>query len=148
MSTRRNPSITPPEAAAPEPKAPRKRAKHLDSRLDIDVVCALLEQGWMQAAIARKLKVDPGDLSVWLRDDQRSLRAREARIRSAANLADKAEQVLMAARSSLSLGKARELAHHYRWKASKMNPGEYGDKVQAQVDLTAQVTHITCTIID
>ena len=148
MATRRLPSVTPPEAQPKDPKAPRKRAKHLDDRLDIDVVCVLLEQGWMQAAIARKLKVQPADLSVWLRDEQRSVRAREARARSAANLADKAEQVLTAARSPLALGKARELAHHYRWKASKMNPGEYGDKVQAQVDLTAQVTHITCTIID
>ena len=40
------------------------------------------------------------------------------------------------ARDPFELARAKEMAHHYRWRASKVNPGEYGEKL----DLNAKVS--------
>ena len=37
--------------------------------------------------------------------------------------------MIAAAKDALALGKARELAHHYRWRASKIAPRDYGDRM-------------------
>ena len=41
---------------------------------------------------------------------------------------DRAEAVLRDASDLFELAKAKELAHHYRWRASKIAPRDYGDR--------------------
>jgi hypothetical protein len=54
---------------------------------------------------------------------------REARAKSAKVWDEKAEQVVRDAPDKFELEKARELAHHYRWRAKAIAPRDYGDKV-------------------
>jgi hypothetical protein len=62
-------------------------------------------------------------------DAQRSARMREARQRSARVWDERAEHVITTAGDPFELNKAKELAHHYRWRAKAIAPREYGDKV-------------------
>ena len=41
-----------------------------------------------------------------------------------------AEAELRNASDPFELARARELASHYRWKASKADPGQFGDKLE------------------
>lgn len=43
---------------------------------------------------------------------------------------EKAESCIADAADEFELKKARELAHHYRWRAAKIAPREYGDKLE------------------
>lgn len=102
---------------------------------DIDSICGALQDGESLTSIAKRLKCARNTLSNWLNaDDARSARAKEARTVSAAAYAEKAEAAIMAARNPFGLAKARELAHHYRWAASKHAPAEFGDKIQADLN--------------
>ena len=51
-----------------------------------------------------------------------------------ANIED-AERQLRNAGDPFELAKADKLGYHLRWKASKANPREYGDKVEHDVNL-------------
>lgn len=94
------------------------------------VECALIERKTL-TEIARDVGVSLGSLWVWLDGDlDRSARAREARAKTAAIWDDEATRVIEQAGDQFELAKAKELAHHYRWRASKIAPREYGDKVQ------------------
>lgn len=60
---------------------------------------------------------------------------------SADAYADKAEEVLLTAPSDKNeLYRARELAQHYRWLASKRNPKRFGDRLE--VDQKTEATII------
>jgi hypothetical protein len=43
-----------------------------------------------------------------------------------------AEDVIAQAGEQFDLAKAKELAHHYRWRAKMANPREYGDKTSIE----------------
>lgn len=45
---------------------------------------------------------------------------------------EKAEQGLEDAADPFELSKHKELAHHYRWRASKIAPRIYGDRIQQE----------------
>jgi hypothetical protein len=110
--------------------------------LGIDEVCDRIVGGESQTSIAISAGVHVATLCRWLAaDPQRSARAREARLASASGSADKAEEVLAAAADPFQLAKARELASHYRWKASKANPREFGEKLE--IDQKTTVTDLT-----
>lgn len=99
--------------------------------LDIDSVCGLIESGQSLTKIALAYGLGRTTLTDWVaRDPDRSARVREARVASGEASADMAEQVLEAADTPFELAKARELASHYRWRASKTTPATYGDRVQ------------------
>ena len=108
----------------------------------IDKVCEHLMAGESQSHIAEQIGVGLASLIRWIAADvERSARAREARIAAARQFDEKAEAELRAASDPFTLAKARELAQHYRWKASKASPKEYGDKIEIDqkttlVDLT------------
>ena len=55
--------------------------------------------------------------------------AREANMVSAAAFDEMAEKAILGATDVLSLAKARELAQHYRWRASKRDVLGFGNKV-------------------
>lgn len=114
---------------------PKMRTKPPVSRDKCDVfgvedVYDLIVAGESMTAIAAQIGVHVSILVRWIDDDpQRSARMREARIKSARHWDEKAEQVVREAPNKFELEKARELAHHYRWRAKAIAPRDYGDKV-------------------
>jgi len=95
-----------------------------------DAVISALSDGKTMTAIALEIGVTVGQLSVWLsKDDERSARAREARSYAARLWDEKAEEIIYQATDPFELNRAKELAHHYRWRAAKIAPKDYGDKV-------------------
>lgn len=110
--------------------------------LGVDALCDRLCAGESQTAIAESLGVGIATLSRWIAaDPERSARVREARIAAARTFDEMAEAELRAAADPFALAKARELASHYRWKASKSNPREYGEKIE--IDQKTTLTDLT-----
>lgn len=109
--------------------------------LGIDALCERITAGESQTAVASSLGVGIASLITWIAADfERSARMKEARAAAAGSYADKAEAVLAEATDPFELAKARELASHYRWRASKSNPREYGDKLE--IDQTTTFTNL------
>lgn len=110
--------------------------------LGVDALCDRLCAGESQTSIAESLGVGIATLSRWIAaDPERSARVREARIAAARTFDEMAEAELRRAADPFGLAKARELASHYRWKASKSNPREYGDKIE--IDQKTTLTDLT-----
>ena len=98
--------------------------------IGFDAVCASLSDGKTMTNIASAAGVSFGSLQAWLdADPERSARAREARRRAARLWDEKAEAAILSAADPFELARAKDLAHHYRWRASKIAPREYGDKL-------------------
>lgn len=103
------------------------RAK-LDS-YGIDGVCNAICNEKPLTTLADEIGVSIGSLLMWIEaDPERSARAREARIVMARRWDEKSEEILTRAEDDFALKKAKELSHHYRWRASKIAPRDYGDK--------------------
>jgi hypothetical protein len=121
---------------AAAPKAPAvvtvttwEKFKALDNALEL--LCERIHSGAMLTEISRGLECSFGTLSAWIAaDPDRSARVREARIASAAAYEEQALEGIQGAKDAFSLAKAKEMAHHLRWKASKLNPKDFGDKVE------------------
>lgn len=117
-------------------------AKEKLDQLGVEWLCNQIIDGQSQTSIAQSVGVSLATLSNWIAADiERSARVREARIASSRAYDEKAEQALMDARDPFELAKARELASHYRWKASKTNPKEYGERVE--IDQKMSITDLT-----
>lgn len=117
------------------------KKKPLDE-LGIDWLCGRVINGDSQTAIARELGIGVSTISDWIAaDPERSARVREARISAARTFSEKAELVIAEASDPFALAKAKELAHHYRWQASKASPREYGDKLEIEQKTT--ITDLT-----
>ena len=101
-------------------------------RLGIDWVCNQIVEGKMLREISRELGCSISDISEWLASPNHSARAREARKTAAATYTEMAEDAIRNAADPFELAKAKELGHHLRWKASKMDP-KYGDKTQTEI---------------
>jgi len=104
--------------------------------LKIDQVCQMLEEAHTQREIAAKFKVAPSSLTRWLADPQRSARAKDSRAAAAVLWDERAQEGIESAADPFELAKAKELAHHYRWRASKIAPKVYGDKLELAGELT------------
>lgn len=98
----------------------------------IEAVCDHILNGVTLLDISKTVGVDLSALIRWLDADlHRSARAREARIKAAFVWDEMAVQELRnAQRDPVEMTRAREIASHYRWRASKIAPKQYGDKVQ------------------
>lgn len=102
-------------------------------RYGIKAVCDDIQNAIPLAKIAEKLNVSIGSLVEWLDlDAERSSLARAARSRTAVIWDETAAKKIEDATTVLELGKARELAAHYRWRTAKIRPQDYGDKVTVQ----------------
>ncbi len=89
-----------------------------------------IADGKTMTEIASAAGVSCGRLSEWLSDDvERSARARDARTLAARLWDEKAEKTIIDAKDPFELARANSLAHHYRWRASKIAPKDYGDKM-------------------
>lgn len=101
--------------------------------LGIDGLCDRIESGESITQIAESLGMLQKTVRDWVAaDDTRSVRVRVSRELSADACDDQAERVLkdlQAGATPSEIARARELASHYRWRASKRNPKTYGDKL-------------------
>ena len=113
------------------------QAEKIDN-FGIEALCDMFIEGVSITDSAKQLGVSKATLIRWVAEDaDRSARAREARAEAAKLWDEKAEQGLEDAGDVFELSKAKELAHHYRWRASKIAPKIYGEKLQ--VDSTVKV---------
>jgi len=107
-----------------------------NSKLDavgIEGVCDVLLNGSTLIQYAELLKIDLSQLLHWiLADPGRSARMRECRSEAAIVWDERCELLLAGSRDAFELSKARELAHHYRWRASKIAPRIYGDHARIE----------------
>lgn len=121
------------KAALARAKVQTKKQPTIAERIEafgIEAVCERLANGVTMTAIAEEIGVTVGKLSQWIAsDEEHSARAREARIHAARIWDEKALSVIEQALDPFELQRAKELAHHYRWRASKTAPKDYGDKV-------------------
>lgn len=111
-------------------------------RLDaygIDALCEAVCSAASLTGIANELGVSIGALLNWIdAEDERSARVREARASMAKVWDEKAEDEIRWAKDEFNLKKARELAQHYRWRASKIAPRDYGDRVEVKGHLSLE----------
>lgn len=108
-------------------------AREAFDALGIDAVCDLILDGKSQREIGAIAGATAGSFRTWLSEDAaRSARATEARRNTACHWDEQAEAELREAPlTTEGIAKARELASHFRWRASKIDP-RYGDRVQSQ----------------
>lgn len=109
------------------------RAAEARIKLDaigLDEICDLVGEGESLTQIAKDSDVSIGSLLSWIESDpERSARVRECRASMARYWDEKSEKCIEDATDEFELKRAKELSHHYRWRASKIAPREYGDKV-------------------
>lgn len=116
-------------------------SKPVAAKLNIDAICDAILNGEMLSDIARSYGVSFAYLSKWISEDSdRSARAREARIAAAAAYEERAFDLIASAGDQFELARAKEMAHHLRWRASKINPRDYGDRQQVDVNGKMDVT--------
>ena len=97
----------------------------------LDAVCEAIVTGGTLTFVAADAGVSLTSLLTWIAaDSERSARVREARATTGKLWDEKAETEIREATDEFGLKKAKELAHHYRWRASKISCKEYGDKIQ------------------
>lgn len=133
-------AVKPKKVAVPKPLT----GLQLLDNLGIDAICARITAGESQQSIVDSLGISKVRLAEWLAaDPNRSARTREARAASAAYWDERAEieiEKLTDDSKAGSIAKRRELASHYRWRASKYAPKDYGDKLDlnhsGKIDLT------------
>lgn len=100
-------------------------------RLGIDGLVDYIEDGWDLREIARELRVQEKSIRRWIAaDPERSARAKEARVRASQAWEEHAARLIREAKDPFELAKAKELAHHMRWRASRIDPARYGDRVE------------------
>jgi hypothetical protein len=96
----------------------------------ITAICEMICGCETLIGISKTLGVGVATLLDWIeKDPERSALARESRTLTARLWDEKAEQVITEAKDPFELNKARELAHHYRWRAKAIAPRDYGDRV-------------------
>lgn len=97
----------------------------------VETLCERIIAGESLTQIAQSLGASVSSLTAWIAaDDERSARARGARVASARTYDDMALDEIRAASDPFALAKAREVASHLRWRASKIAPTDYGDKIE------------------
>lgn len=108
----------------------------------LDAVCESIVDGKSLTHIAEEAGASLTRLLAWIdADPERSARVREARTSTARIWDEKAEAEIRAASDDLSLRKAKELAHHFRWRAAKVAPKDYGDKLDLNHGGNVTLTH-------
>lgn len=96
----------------------------------VDALCEAIGNRKTLTEVAKTVGVSLTRLLAWIgADSERSARVREARKAMAVIWDEQAEAEIRKAKGELGLKKARELAHHYRWRAAKVAPAEYGERM-------------------
>jgi hypothetical protein len=148
------PAAGKPKAARVNPNQPRGRKDALPklpcsnevgtarlNELGEEWFIDMIMEGRSLREIAKASKVGMGTLVRWsIATPERSARVDEARMTLAQHWQERAEELLSSARGGFALTKARELAHHYRWRAGVSNPGKFGKKVEVTGHTTSTVS--------
>jgi hypothetical protein len=96
----------------------------------------LIAVGKSRAQIADLWNCSRGQIQGWIEGNPaRREQERQARFDAAEWCVNEAERVLRAIPDDASVAhvaRGREVAHHLRWKASKTNPGSWGDKLEVK----------------
>lgn len=117
-------------AAAPAQPRPLSVEQRIGT-YGVDRLMQGMADGTTMTALAAEIGVSIGMLCTWVAaDPERSARAREARIHAARVWDEKALITLESACDPFELARAKEMAQHYRWRASKTAPRDYGDKLE------------------
>lgn len=128
MATKRTKTSIP--AKKPAKPGPKPVAKTKLDEYGIARLCSDIVGGMTLTAAAKKVGVSIGTLITWIDADvERSACAREARAQAAKVWDEEALALITNAKDPFELAKARESAQHLRWRASKIAPKEYGDKL-------------------
>lgn len=110
--------------------------KKTNKVIDIEVVCSMIIEGkrWADIAVALDMPISTLHENI-TKNAEFSARVMAAKDISSEGYADKAEKVLLDAKSTkVEIQRARELAQHYRWMAGKRSPKKYGDKLDVTSD--------------
>lgn len=100
----------------------------LDEKLD--EILDLFAEGHPFRVVAKKMNVSTRTLNKFLSLPENINEYRSVMQESSDSYASMAEETLLNAKGDkFELQRARELAHHYRWMASKRNPKKYGEKL-------------------
>jgi len=102
----------------------------------LDAVCNDIMNGLPLRTIAKNLGVDIASLCKWKAQPQHSARVNDAMAATAEYWDQIAVHGLESATDAFELAKAKEIAHHYRWRASKIAPKLYGDKQSVEGKFT------------
>jgi hypothetical protein len=116
---------------APQKETPKPRSiEEKTSAYTFEQIVDDLSNGVSLTEVAGRIGISAGNLCEWIaKEPERSARAREARVYAARIWDDKAVEAIEQASDPFQLARAKELAHHYRWRASKTAPKDYGEKV-------------------
>lgn len=99
----------------------------------VDALCDDIGEQKSLTFIATEQGVSIGSLLTWIEaDSERSARVKEVRRMMARFWDERAETVLFNAEDEFGLKKAKELSHHYRWRAAKIAPQDYGERQQVE----------------
>ena len=107
-----------------------------------------IESGELMLAIAENMGVSQSTFWRWCDKPERSARVELARRKSAQANIEMAEREIRSAGDPFELAKAKELAHHWRWKASKSDSQRFGDKVDHAISGTLKIEQIKRVVID
>lgn len=128
--------------------ATRKRAKKLMAYIEITSAKSLfpsqkiitentkelfldrLQEGFTFSSAAKALSLGPRQLKELLAKHLSEIDIKEAMRVGAEVLVDDASEALKFADSKEDIEKAKALAQHYRWLASKLNPAKFGDSIK------------------
>lgn len=100
----------------------------LDGKLD--EILDLFADGEPYREVAKKMGVSTRTLHKFLSIPENNIEYQSVLQESSDSYASKAEEALLNSPSDkIEIQRARELAQHYRWMASKRNPRKYGDKL-------------------
>lgn len=109
--------------------------------LGVQWVCDRVADMKSMTAIANEAQTNIGSLMSWVQADPlRLVRVKEARRSTAQVWDDLAVETIRQAGDGFELSKAKELAHHYRWRASKIAPKEYGERLDVDATVKHDVT--------
>lgn len=110
---------------------PERLPRQILESTGIDRICEMIIEGKLLREIARELGIKGhASLIKWINDDEARAKAVEAARKLAAfDYDEQALEVIRAAKNKIQISRAREEASHLRWRASKMNPKQFSDKI-------------------
>lgn len=110
----------------------------LDGRLD--EILDLFADGETFRGVAKKVGVSTRTLNKFLTRKENVDQYHAVLQESSDSYASMAEEVLRSSPSDkIEIQRARELAHHFRWMASKRNPKRYGDKLDVDTKVSGNI---------
>lgn len=114
---------------------------------DLDDICTRIAGGETMISIATSFGISSGSFSEWCFKPERSARVRAARELAAYRWDEQAESAIDDARDPFELAKAKEKAHHLRWRSSAISP-DYSTKETRKHEIGESITSMERRIVD